>query len=76
MVSFRQIPPEKTKTRWEKFAQEQSIQKQKRSRRLWDDVTKDWAPRWGMGSAKNLRQKAEEAIIEMKPNEGKFSLGF
>lgn len=65
-----QIPAERPKTRWEKFAQEQNIRDKKRSRMIWDDAIKDWVPRWGAGSAKHSKQKAEEAVIEMKPGEG------
>lgn len=61
---------EKPKTRWQKFAEEQNIHKRKRSRLVWDDLKKDWVPRWGYGSKKNSRQKIEEAIIEMAHGEG------
>lgn len=37
---------------------------------VWDNEVKDWIPRWGSGSAKNLKQKAEEVVIEMKDGEG------
>mmetsp|Transcript_8994 Transcript_8994/g.17584 ORF Transcript_8994/g.17584 Transcript_8994/m.17584 type:complete len:320 (-) Transcript_8994:213-1172(-) len=69
------LPKEKPKTRWEKFAESKNIQKQKRGRLVWDDMTNDWVPRYGSKSAKNQELKAP--IMEMKasddPNEDPWS---
>merc|ERR1712159_22348 len=61
------LPKAKVMTRWEKFAQEKGIQKKKRSRMVWDEITKDWVPRWGY---KSVKQNAEKAniIMEVKDN--------
>ncbi|KAF8822325.1 ribosome biogenesis regulatory protein (rrs1) protein [Cardiosporidium cionae] len=62
------LPRSATLTRWETFAQEKRIEKRKRSRLVWDETTKDWAPRWGYKSrAKN--QGALEKYIELKPGQ-------
>jgi hypothetical protein len=41
------VPKPKPLTRWEKFAQTKGITKTKRSRNVWDDEKKEWAPRYG-----------------------------
>lgn len=61
------LPKEKAKTRWEKFAEERGIQKKKRSRLVYDDISKDWVPRWGYKSIKH-RQAAMDVIREVKGN--------
>lgn len=69
--AFNQIPVLKPKTRWQKFAETQNIHSRKRSRLVWDDLVKDWVPRWGKGSTKKIQQKFNEAVIELRDNEGK-----
>mgnify|MGYP001615449287 CR=1 FL=1 len=44
-------------TRWEAFAKEKGIQKKKRSRKVFDEATQDWVPRWGANSVKKLENK-------------------
>eukprot|EP00452_MALV-II_sp_L67-6_P000166 gene166-39_t len=56
------VPTEKAMTRWERFAQEKGIKKKKRSRLVWDEITKDWVPRWGYKSIKQIEDKATPVI--------------
>jgi regulator of ribosome biosynthesis len=41
------VPEEKEETRWERFAREKGIKKQKRSRMVWDEQWNEWRPRYG-----------------------------
>ena len=58
--------PDKTKTRWQKFAQEKGIQKAKRSRLIYDDKMQDWVPRHGYKGAKFTEQDNSDWLIEVK----------
>lgn len=61
-------PPEpKPETRWEAFARRKGIQKRKRSRMVWDEVAKDWLPRYGLGSSKK-RALGDDVIVEEPDN--------
>jgi regulator of ribosome biosynthesis len=52
------IPKPKPLTKWEKFRQEKGIlEKGKRSRMVYDPITQDWVPRFGMGSVKKIAEK-------------------
>ena len=52
------IPKPKPLTKWEKFRLEKGItEKGKRSRMVFDPITKDWVPRFGMGSVKKIAEK-------------------
>lgn len=64
----KQLPKQKVKTRWEKFAEAKGIQKRKRGAMVWDEINKAWAPRWG---AKSVKHKQDEAnwAIELKPGQ-------
>jgi regulator of ribosome biosynthesis len=62
------LPKEKAKTRWEKFAEEKGLEKRKRSRMVWDENIKDWAPRHGFKSVKKNAERFEWAI-EAKPGD-------
>ena len=46
------IPKAKPLTKWESYAKEKGIQKQKKSKLVWDDVVKEWVPRFGYKKAK------------------------
>merc|ERR1712141_762391 len=47
------IPKPKPPTKWEKYAKEKGIEnKKKKSRMVWDEVVKDWVPRFGYKKAK------------------------
>jgi regulator of ribosome biosynthesis len=62
------LPKQEAKTRWEKFAEEKGIEKQKRSRLVWDESINDWAPRHGYKSVKQNAEK-KEWLIEAKPGD-------
>ena len=52
------IPKPKPLTKWERFRLEKGIQaKDKRSRLVFDPITKDFVPRYGMGSIKKIEDK-------------------
>jgi len=48
-------PKQKPLTKWERFRQEKGLlTKEKRSRMVYDEITKDWVPRFGTGSVKKV----------------------
>ena len=52
--------------RWEKFAETKGIKKKaKRSRMVYDENIKDWAPRWGAFSVKKNEKEANGGFIEL-----------
>lgn len=51
------LPKAKPLTKWEKYAKEKGIQKQKKSKLVWDDVVKEWVPRFGYKKAKAETEK-------------------
>jgi len=40
-------PQQKVATKWEEFAKSKGIVKRKKSRMVWDDIAKEYRPRWG-----------------------------
>lgn len=59
------VPKEKEKTKWEKFREERGMPpRHKRSRLVFDPITKDWVPRWGKGSVKKIAEKMNFAMEE------------
>lgn len=61
------IPKPKPLTKWEKFRLEKGLPpKAKRSRLVYDEITKEWVPRWGKGSIKQI-QKKHQWLMEDKP---------
>jgi len=64
----KKIPEQKALTKWERFAKEKGIQKTKRSRMVFDEITKTWVPRWGPGSIKKI-QESTDIIRDVKPGE-------
>ena len=67
MPREKPIPKEKIMTKWEKFRIEKGImEKEKRSRMVFDPVTNDWVPRYGMGSVKKIEEK-HNWLMEEKP---------
>ena len=61
------LPKPKVKSRWQKFAEERGITKQKRSRLVWDEASKDWVPRWGANSIKHKADK-QDWVVEVPMN--------
>ena len=60
-------PEPKGETSWEKFAKSKGIKKVKKERMIYDDTTKQFAPRYGY---KGVNQGIEDqVIIEVKPGQ-------
>ncbi len=64
---MRPLPKPKHKSKWERFAEERGIAKQKRSRLVYDEASKDWVPRWGANSAKHRAEK-QDWVMEVPLN--------
>lgn len=62
------LPKPKPLTKWEKFAKAKGIQKQKRSRMVYDEELDGWAPRWGY---KKANDEMRQWLVEHDPNDGK-----
>lgn len=61
------IPKEKPLTKWEKFRIEKGLAtREKRSRMVYDPITNDFVPRYGMGSIKKIEDKYNW-VMEEKP---------
>jgi regulator of ribosome biosynthesis len=60
------LPKKKAPTKWEAYAALKGIQKTKKSRKVWDDVAKEWRYSWGKDK---VSQKNKQWLIEMKKNE-------
>ncbi|KAL7078036.1 hypothetical protein ACQ4LE_002488 [Meloidogyne hapla] len=60
------IPKPKEPTKWEKFAKEKGIiSKNKRSKKVWDDTTKEWKPRFGYRRALKEENETKDWLIEI-----------
>lgn len=60
------LPKEKPLTKWEQYAKLKGIQKKKKSRKVYDEVSKTWKPTWGY-NRKN--DSTKDWLIEIKKNE-------
>lgn len=60
----KRVPDPKPETKWEKFAREKGIQKKKRDRMVFDELTQSFAPRYGYKRAKSGIE--EHAVVEVK----------
>ena len=62
-------PPKVTPmTKWEKFRKQKGLPpRKKRSALVYDEITKEWVPRWGPYSVKHIEDKAQW-LIEEKDN--------
>lgn len=67
----KKIPEKKPMTRWEKFAKDKGIRKQKRGRMVYDEITKSWVPRYGKDSIKKIQDKTD-VIREVKPGQDPY----
>jgi regulator of ribosome biosynthesis len=67
-----QIPKAKPMTRWEKFAKEKGIKKTKKSRKVFDEETKEWIPAWGYQGANNKEDWVKEVPAGADPYEDQF----
>jgi regulator of ribosome biosynthesis len=68
---FKKIPEPKPETKWEKFAREKGIKNSKRDRMVYDEVTGEFAPRFGYKRSKNGLQ--DQAIVEIKPGDDPYA---
>eukprot|EP00735_Rhodelphis_limneticus_P011498 TRINITY_DN4600_c0_g1::TRINITY_DN4600_c0_g1_i1::g.23225::m.23225 TRINITY_DN4600_c0_g1::TRINITY_DN4600_c0_g1_i1::g.23225 ORF type:complete len:340 (+),score=107.83,sp/Q869Q2/RRS1_DICDI/46.43/1e-52,RRS1/PF04939.7/9.6e-53,RRS1/PF04939.7/4e+03,GRA6/PF05084.8/0.08,Chloroa_b-bind/PF00504.16/5,Chloroa_b-bind/PF00504.16/2.9 TRINITY_DN4600_c0_g1_i1:33-1022(+) len=57
------VPKERPLTRWQKFAQERGIKKHKKESMVWDEVKKEWRPRFGF---KRGNDETDDWMIEAK----------
>lgn len=74
-VTPRELPPPalKAETRWEKFAKERGIApKEKRSRKVWDEATGEWAYRTGYQKASSENDPMSWPIMEVRKNQDPF----
>lgn len=68
------LPKEKSKTKWEMFAETKGIVKRKKSRMEFDEELKEWVPRYGYGSKRSRTSKewAIEVPDRIDPNTDLF----
>ena len=68
------LPKEKRLTKWEQYAKLKGIKKTKKSRKVFDETTQEWRPRWGY---KRANDSTKDWLIEIKknqdPNEDHFA---
>ena len=67
----KRIPEVKEDTKWEKFAKEKGIKKQKKERMVWDEVRQEFAPRWGYKRADGGVE--DLAVIEIKQGQDPYA---
>lgn len=63
------VPKVKARTRFQKFMEDRNMKKRKRSRLVFDEVSGDWKPRYGYGSAKKMEEAGKYGIHEVKSGE-------
>ena len=63
----RRIPKAKPLTKWEEFAKAKGIQKKKKDKKVFDEVTKTWKPTYGY---KRINSESDDWVHEFKPHEG------
>ncbi|CAL8100834.1 unnamed protein product [Calicophoron daubneyi] len=61
----KKIPSRRDFTRWERFAQLKGIHNKKKSRKVWDETTKSWRPRWGKDRINDLK---DNWVLEVPDN--------
>lgn len=60
------VPKPKPLTKWQEFAKEKGIQRQKKPNLTWDEILKKWVPRYGYQRSK--AEKEKNWIIEVPNN--------
>lgn len=63
---MRKCPEPKPLTKWEKFAQEKGIRKQKKDKKVFDDELQKWVPTYGYRRAEAQREK--DWVLEVPQN--------
>ena len=64
LVLPKTLSEDKSKTKWEKFAEEKGIKKKRRSRMVYSEDLKKWVPRYGSSSEKNLILQGGVVAVE------------
>lgn len=60
------LPKKKPPTKWEAYAALKGITKKKKTRKVWDDVAKEWRPVWGMNK---VGDKTKQWCLELSKND-------
>ncbi|VDN09083.1 unnamed protein product [Dibothriocephalus latus] len=55
--SLSQVPKVREITRWERFARIKGITKHKKARKVWDESSQTWKPRWGKDRIDSNKEK-------------------
>jgi regulator of ribosome biosynthesis len=63
------LPKQKPLTKWEQYAKLKGIQKKKKSKMVFDELNKEWKPRWGY---KRGNDDTKNWIYEIKKNEDPY----
>ncbi|VEL09701.1 unnamed protein product [Protopolystoma xenopodis] len=63
-----QAPKTRDLARWERYARIKGIHNKKKSKKVWDETTKSWKPRWGKGRADDIKDKW---VLEVPDNAGR-----
>ena len=58
------VPVPKPPTKWEQYAKEKGIVKKKKTKLVWDDVVKEWIPRFGYKKA--VAETEKNWVMEYK----------
>uniref|UniRef100_A0A0X3P3U0 Ribosome biogenesis regulatory protein n=1 Tax=Schistocephalus solidus TaxID=70667 RepID=A0A0X3P3U0_SCHSO len=61
----KQVPKARELTRWERFSRLKGITKHKKPRKVWDESSQGWKPRWGKDRIDNNKEKW---VIEVPDN--------
>ncbi|XP_059151383.1 ribosome biogenesis regulatory protein homolog [Physella acuta] len=59
------VPKKKPLTKWQEYAKAKGILNKKKSRKVWDEVTQDYKPRWGYNRAND---STKDWLIEVPAN--------
>jgi len=59
----KRIPKAKPLTKWEQYAKDKGIKKRKKTKLVWDEMVKDWVPRYGY--KKVQAEHAKDWLLEV-----------
>lgn len=63
------MPKPKAPTKWETFAKEKGINKRKKEKLVYDEITQQWKPQYGYN---RLNAEKDKWLIEVPDQKGKF----
>lgn len=66
----KSISEEKSKTRWEKFAEEKGIKRKRKSRMIFSEKYNKWMPRYGSRSEHNM--ELQGGVVEVEQSMSKL----